>query len=109
MTEQELLELWEATWGQLDAHWQTVFLARTELPAILLYDDDAIATAIQQRQRLASILELLRDPEGASSGPNQRGKPKRSGEPGPGFDSGTTGYHGPGPQRPTGKPAKSDL
>ena len=67
MNRRELLELWEETHQSLQdsTHLQERFLQSEEVPQILDYDDDEIATCVATEKKLVDILLLLEKRESA--------------------------------------------
>jgi len=48
MKPQDVLELWELTWGPLEEKWRTQFLKHPDMPAILQYSCFQIDIAIRR-------------------------------------------------------------
>ena len=57
---EDVLELWELTWGPLEGKWRTQFLNHPDMCAILEYSFFQIDIAIRRSKKLSLLLPILK-------------------------------------------------
>lgn len=60
LSPQDVLELWETTWGPLDERWKESFLNHKDMVEIISYGYRQIDFCIRKTRKLDQLLEILR-------------------------------------------------
>lgn len=60
LTPEDVLELWETTWGPLDERWKDLFLTHKDMQEILKFNYRQIDFCIRKTRKLENLLKVLK-------------------------------------------------